>query len=101
VLERHEARYRFGAPLGCCWLAGGWSSHLEFRAGELRVRTDFVTRPPRIAPAKLSQMWLDAERNQDPVIGLEPLAAIKLTNREKDSADDGRPCATPVLTQQS
>jgi len=49
VLARHGARYRFGAPLDLRWLAGGWSTHLEFRRGPLRLRTDFVTRPPRLA----------------------------------------------------
>jgi hypothetical protein len=86
VLERRGARYRFGAPLDCRWLAGGWSSHLEYRAGPLRIRTDFVSRPPRIPPATLARMWFDAERQGNPVVGLEPLAAIKLTNREKDYA---------------
>src|SRR5690349_7678313 len=46
VLSSHGARCRFGAPLDLRWLAGGWSSHLEFRRGPLRIRTDFVTRPP-------------------------------------------------------
>jgi hypothetical protein len=49
VLSAHGARYRFGAPLDLRWLAGGWSSHFELRRGSLRLRTDFVTRPPRIS----------------------------------------------------
>ena len=48
VLDRHGARYRFGAPLDVRWMAGGWSSHFEFRHESLRVRTDFFTRPPRV-----------------------------------------------------
>ena len=86
VLARRRSRYRFGAPLDERWLAGGWSAHLEHRAAGLRLRTDFVTRPPRISPVKLAQLWQDAERQELPVVGLEPLAALKKTNREKDYA---------------
>ena len=86
ILENHGAHYRFGAPLDRRWLANGWSSHFEFRADGLRIRTDFVTRPPRIAPDLLARMWKDAETKRDPVVGLEPLAALKLTDREKDYA---------------
>lgn len=86
VLSRRGARYRFGAPLDVRWLAGGWSAHFEFRSGDLRLRTDFVTRPPRIAPERLAGMWEEAEATGDAVVGLEPLAAMKLTNREKDYA---------------
>ena len=35
------------------WLVHGWSSHLEFQEGGLRLRCDFVTRPPRVSPASL------------------------------------------------
>ena len=80
------ARYRFGAPLDLRWLAGGWSAHFELRREALRVRTDFVTRPPRIAPEQLAQMWAEAETTGNDVVGLEPLAAMKLTNRDKDYA---------------
>jgi hypothetical protein len=86
VLSRRGARYRFGAPLDLRWLAGGWSAHLEYRADDLRLRTDFVTRPPRIAPEPLARMWDEAEASGNAVVGLEPLAALKLTNREKDYA---------------
>ncbi len=87
VLSRHgAAHYRFGAPLDLRWLAGGWSSHLEFRREALRIRTDFVTRPPRIAPEQLARMWEEAEAKGNDVVGPEPLAAMKLTNREKDYA---------------
>ena len=86
VLAAHGARYRFGAPLAPRWLAGGWSAHLEFRAQGLRLRTDFVSRPPRIEPASLAALWAEADRNGTTVVPLEPLAAIKLTDREKDYA---------------
>lgn len=86
VLSRHGARYRFGAPLDLRWLAGGWSAHLEFRRDTLRVRTDFVSRPPRITPEQLAKMWEDAEATDNDVVRVEPLAAMKLTNRDKDYA---------------
>jgi hypothetical protein len=65
VLSFHGARYRFGAPLDLRWLAGGWSAHLEIRREVLRIRTDFVSRPPRIAPEQLARMWDDAEARGD------------------------------------
>jgi hypothetical protein len=86
VLSRHSARYRFGAPLDLRWLTHGWSAHFEFRRGPLRLRTDFVTRPPRIPPEWLAQIWEEAESTGGEVVGLEPLAALKLTNRDKDYA---------------
>lgn len=86
VLSRQGARYRFGAPLDPRWLAGGWSSHLEHQRQGLRIRTDFVTRPPRISPEELARLWAEAEAEGSEVVGLEPLAAMKLTNREKDYA---------------
>jgi hypothetical protein len=86
VLSLKGARYRFGAPLDLRWLAGGWSSHFELRPEALRLRTDFVTRPPRITPPQLARMWKEAETTGNEVVGLEPLAALKLTNREKDYA---------------
>ncbi len=86
VLAAHGAWYRFGAPLDLRWLAGGWSSHFEFRRGPLRFRTDFVTRPPRVSAEALSQLWRNAEQSGNEVVPLEPLAALKLTNREKDYA---------------
>lgn len=86
VLAEKQAWYRFGAPLDLRWLAGGWSAHLEHRGDRIRLRTDFVTRPPRIDPDLLAAMWRDAEATGDVVVGLEPLAALKLTNRDKDYA---------------
>ncbi len=84
VLARHGARYRFGAPLDARWLAGGWSAHFEFMLGELRVRTDFFSRPPRIGLADLEQLWTETEGQDIPVIDLRRLAEMKKTNREKD-----------------
>ena len=86
VLDRHGARYRFGAPLDARWLAGGWSSHFEFMFGNMRIRTDFVSRPPRIAPARLAEIWKEQEDKEFPFIDLPDLAEIKKTNREKDYA---------------
>ncbi len=86
ILSLHGARYRFGAPLDLRWLAGGWSAHFEFRRESLRLRTDFVTRPPRIAADQLAGMWEKAEATGNEVVEPAPLAAMKLTNREKDYA---------------
>jgi hypothetical protein len=86
VLSGRGARYRFGAPLDLRWLAGGWSSHLEMRTGPLRLRTDFVTRPPRIDPAWLARIWAAADATGNEVVDPVALAALKLTNREKDYA---------------
>jgi hypothetical protein len=86
VLASRGSRYRFCAPLDVRWLAGGWSCHFEHREAGLRLRTDFVTRPPRLSPEELARLWADAEADGSEVVGLEPLAAIKLTNREKDYA---------------
>jgi len=86
ALSRQGARYRFGAPLDLRWLAGGWSAHLESRREAFRLRTDFVTRPPRISPEQLARMWQEAEATGNDVVGVEPLAALKLTNRDKDYA---------------
>lgn len=86
VLERHGARYRFGAPLDTRWAAGGWSSHFEFRREGLRIRTDFVTRPPRIAPEDLARMWVEQEGRDLPFVDVRRLTELKKTNREKDYA---------------
>jgi hypothetical protein len=80
------ARCRFGAPLALPWLVGGWSSHFEFVQDRMRIRTDFVSRPPRITEAELAGMWTSAARTGSAVVDLVPLARIKLTNREKDYA---------------
>jgi hypothetical protein len=86
VLERHTARYRFGAPLDRRWLAGGWSAHFEFRHQVLRVRTDFVTRPPRLSPDDIEKLWVEQEGRELPFINPVQLAEIKKTNRERDYA---------------
>lgn len=68
------------------WLRGAWSSHLEFQYGGLWVRTDFFTRPPRISPAGLEEVWKSQEGRHPPFLGLKELADLKKTNREKDYA---------------
>lgn len=74
VLDRNGARYRFGAPLDKRWLCGGWSSHFEFHRDLLRIRTDFVSRPPRISPDRLRQIWVEQESRQMPFVDLADLA---------------------------
>jgi hypothetical protein len=86
TLESHGARYRFGAPLDLRWLANGWSSHFEHRGSGLRLRCDFVTRPPRVPPAVLQAEWENPEQREVPVVNLPVLADLKKTNREKDYA---------------
>ena len=88
VLEERGAHYRFGAPLDLRWLAGGWSSHFEFRTETLRVRTDFVTRPPRITPSSLQALWVNTEAKPAPIPFTDAvtLAELKKTNRERDYA---------------
>ena len=86
TLARHGARYRFGAPLDRRWLARGWSSHLEFQEEGLRLRCDFVTRPPRVSAAELAALWEAPVRKEVPVVSLALLAELKKTNREKDYA---------------
>ncbi len=87
VLESYGASYRLGAPLDVRWLAGGWSSHFEFELDSYRARTDFVTRPPRVSPEDLAQMWNEQENQTGfPVatIDLRRLALLKETKRERD-----------------
>ena len=86
VLDSYGARYRFGAPLDTRWMAGGWSAHFEFMAGALRVRTDFVCRPPRITPGRLCEIWTEQESRDFPFVDLIDLIELKKTNREKDYA---------------
>jgi hypothetical protein len=86
TLARHGARYRFGAPLDRRWLAHGWSSHFEFQEEGLRLRCDFVTRPPRVSAATLAALWEAPVQKEAPVVGLPVLAELKKTNREKDYA---------------
>jgi len=84
VLERHGARYRFGAPLDLRWLRGGWSCHLQYQAGGVRVRTDFFTRPPRVSPESLTRLWREQEGRDPPFTPARVLLEIKKTAREKD-----------------
>lgn len=84
VLEEKGARYRFGAPLDLRWLENGWSSHFEFKENGLRVRTDFVTKPPRLSAQDIAAVWQDQATKQVPHIGPKYLAELKKTNREKD-----------------
>ncbi len=84
ILEVRGARYRFGAPLDLRWLCQGWSSHFEFRRDGLRLRCDFVTRPPRISPAELAAQWNSPVHREVPIVSLPVLAQLKKTNREKD-----------------
>lgn len=84
VLEKKGAGYRFGAPLDVRWLSGGWSSHLEYRQDKLRMRVDFVTRPPRISDKDIGLIWAYAEKMELPFVNEVNLAEIKKTAREKD-----------------
>lgn len=86
VLAGRGAVYRCGAPLDARWLRHGWSSHLEFNAGGLRVRTDFVSRPPRLGSRALDRLWHQAEGGDPAVVGIPELIELKKTNREKDYA---------------
>ena len=86
ALARHGARYRPGAPLEPKWLAGGWSSHFEyFDEQKRRIRSDFVSRPPRIPAGDLEAMF-SAARGQGPlrVVDPERLIRLKQTQRAKD-----------------
>lgn len=86
VLAAHGACYLAGAPLDVEWLAGGWSSHFEFTdARGLRIRCDFVSRPPRVARAAVADLFQRAwPAPQLPVIDLPSLIATKQTQRAKD-----------------
>lgn len=84
VLSEHGAQYRFGAPLDIRWLSNGWSSHFEFFYNKLRIRTDFVTRPPRISETALQRLWHEQEGKDLPFVDAKTLAEIKKTDREKD-----------------
>ncbi len=86
VLAGYGARYRFGAPLDIRWLAGGWSAHFEFVHDGLRVRTDFVTRPPRLDAGALERLWTSPSATPVPHAGPRELAEMKKTDREKDYA---------------
>jgi hypothetical protein len=88
VLGSYGATYRFGAPLALPWMRGGWSAHFEFPLEGLRIRTDFVTRPPRLDEKVLVGLWSEQDRHpstvEDAKLGAEQLILTKQTNREKD-----------------
>lgn len=84
VLDSYKAHYRFSAPLDIKWLKHGWSSHFEFIYRNVRVRTDFVSRPPRISTTELAKLWQEQENNDIPFVDLRRLIELKKTNREKD-----------------
>jgi len=86
VLERHGARYRPSAPLDLRWLSGGWSSHFEFAdPEERRIRCDFLTRPPRVSPKEVEELFRVRESADTlKVVGIEPLIRMKQTQRAKD-----------------
>jgi hypothetical protein len=86
VLERRGARYRFGAPLASRWLTGGWSSHFEFMEGDIRVRTDFFSRPPRLTESDRKRVWSAAELAAVPFTDARATALMKMTDRERDWA---------------
>lgn len=86
VLASYGASYRFGAPLDVRWLAGGWSAHLEFSLDGVRVRTDFVSRPPRLDAGELAELWRKLEAAPLPIAPPAELAEMKKTIREKDYA---------------
>jgi hypothetical protein len=83
VLERKGADYRMGAPLDVRWLAKGWTSHFEYMDGDIRVRTDFCSRPPRIGD--IARLWKDAVQKADiSVVDAQSLIQLKLTRRSRD-----------------
>ena len=86
VLAERGARYRSGAPLDRRWLAGGWSSHFEFfDTRRRRVRCDFFSRPPRLAPERLDALFAaSAPTGQLSVVDVESLIRMKQTQRAKD-----------------
>ncbi len=86
VMAERGARYRSGAPLDPRWLDGGWSSHFEFfDARSRRIRCDFFSRPPRLAPEQLDALFAAPEPNDRlPVVDVESLIRMKQTQRAKD-----------------
>ena len=79
------ARYRLGAPLHPRWLQAGWSSHFEATdPSGLRLRFDFVSRPPRITSERLAQIWQESESGRPAVVQPLDLIQLKRTMRLKD-----------------
>jgi len=87
ILSSLGARHRPAAPLDVRWLGGGWSSHFEYAdAHGRRLRCDFVSRPPRIFPEALDDLFRDAATGDLPVIDRPTLLRLKQTGRAKDYA---------------
>src|SRR5262245_27713959 len=86
VLAGHGAHYRFGAPLDVRWMTGGWSAHVGFQDRGLRLRTDFVTRPPRLPAAELAALWAQPASTEWPHVDARRLVTLKQTGRERDYA---------------
>jgi len=86
ILTERGARYRPGAPLDPRWLAGGWSSHLEFFDDrERRIRCDFFSRPPRIDPEEIDRWFAEASSERLLlVVDIGSLIRMKQSQRAKD-----------------
>ncbi len=83
VLAGKKAHYRLGAPLDIRWLQQGWTSHFEFKSQDLRIRTDFCSRPPRILD--LDALWKRLVTKEGVEL-VDPFDLIKLkqTRRSRD-----------------
>ena len=86
VLAARGARHRPSPPLDVRWLAGGWSSHFEFTDERARrIRCDFFSRPPRVAFARVEEMFgVGASQDRLLVVDPETLVRMKQTQRAKD-----------------
>ncbi|MCF7837317.1 MAG: hypothetical protein K9N49_01680 [Candidatus Marinimicrobia bacterium] len=86
VLARHGAQYRLGVPLHPKWLALGLTSHFEYMTEtSFRMRTDFCSRPPRIAD--IEHLWQCAcQMDGIDVVDVKSLIQIKQTRRMRDYA---------------
>lgn len=83
VLASKGADYRLGAPLDLRWLAKGWTSHFEYMDGDIRVRADFCSRPPRIKD--INRLWKDAVQKAGiSIVDAQSLIQLKLTRRSRD-----------------
>lgn len=92
-------------------MRGGWSAHFEFMHQKARIRTDFVSRPPRLSGEDLAALWHEQERGEGiqtpvPTLDARRLAELKKTERERDYAFIGEiarllPNAEQVLLSRS
>lgn len=81
------ACYRLGAPLDVRWLRAGWSSHCEAVTPEgMRLRFDFVSRPPRVPAERLARLWQTIEQGTPALVDRATLILLKQTMRLKDYA---------------